>query len=75
MMPRVASEIGLFSTNSACQIASARSRFEIVIRQELIDSPQSKFAERRRKQVRVNINEQGLSEHLFHGAPNLLIRQ
>ena len=27
MTPRVASEIGLFSTNSACQIASACSRF------------------------------------------------
>ena len=43
-----------------------------MIGQQLVDPPQANLAERRRKQVRMNVNERRRSKHVFYFRMNLL---
>src|SRR5260370_2463995 len=48
---------------------------EIMVSQEFINSPKSKFSERGRKQVGENVNERRASKHVFHYGLDLVARQ
>ena len=54
---------------------SEEFRFEVVIRQQFIDTPEAEFAQRRREQMSVDINKAGCAENFFDDGVDAIDRQ